>query len=171
MAAVSISIQFFKRLDNSRSQRVEVNVARQLQEIDLFLAKNRLVAVLKQMPASMAAPVKASGITAQQAAHNGGDGNIAGFDQQVKMVGNQCPGVTARLALGENLTQATQKIVTILIVAENLPALNTAGNNVMQRPRRVYSGFSRHAYPLARSICRVNIKYKGRPLFPKISNF
>src|SRR5208337_2082802 len=170
MATVSISIQFFKRLDNSRPQRIEVNVAHQLQEIDLFLAKNRLVAILKQMPASVTAPVKVPGITAQQAAHNGCDGNIPAFDQQMKMVGNQRPCVTLCLALGKNLTQTTQKTVTILIVAENLPALNTASNNVMQRPRRIYSSFSRHGALLTSSICRVNIKYKGRPLFHPYPN-
>jgi hypothetical protein len=43
------------------------------------------------------------------------------------------------MALGEYLTHATQKIVTILIVAEDLPVLNIA----MQGPLRLYSVFSR----------------------------
>ena len=47
VAAVLMIIQFFKRLDNSRSQWIERYIADQLQKIDILLTKNRLVAVLK----------------------------------------------------------------------------------------------------------------------------
>ena len=67
-----------------------------------------------------------------------GDGNLAGFEQQVKMVGNRRPGAAPGFALRNDLTQATQEIVTVFIIAENLPALD----NVVQGPRSVYSGLS-----------------------------
>ena len=131
MATVSIIIQVFKRLDNSRSQWIEMYVADQLQKIDIFLTKNRLVAILKQMAASVVPAVKGPGITAQQPTHDCGDGNFAGFEQQMKMVRNQCPSSAPGFALRDNLTHAMQEIVTILIVAENLPSLDAACDNVV----------------------------------------
>ena len=82
------------------------------------------------MPTSVAPPVKASSITAQQTAHSFGDGNIAGFNQKMEMIWDQCPSVALCFALSENLTKAAQEIIAIIIV-ENLPVLNAASNNVV----------------------------------------
>jgi hypothetical protein len=64
MATVSISIQLLKVANNSSSQRIEMNVAHQFLEVDVLLAENRFIPVLKQMSASVVAPVEAAGITA-----------------------------------------------------------------------------------------------------------
>ena len=49
----------------------------------------------------------------------------------MKMVANQYPGVTPGFVLASNLTQAIQEIVAIPIIAENLPTLDAAYDNVV----------------------------------------
>jgi hypothetical protein len=83
------------------------------------------------MAASVVPAVKGPGITAQQPTHDCGYRNFACIEQQVKMVGNQCPGIAPCFALRDNLSHAMQETVTILIVAENLPTLDAACDNVV----------------------------------------
>ena len=84
----------------------------------------------------------------------------------MKVVWNQGPSVAARLTLPDNPSQPIQEIITVPGVAKNLPALQATRDDVVKRPRRIYSGLAWHnsaylAYPAS---C-VNVKCKGRPLF------
>ncbi len=126
-------VQFSEGFDDSRPQRIQMNVAHQFQKIDVFLTKNRFIAVLEQMAASVASPVEASGIAAQQSSHDGSHGNITGFQQEVKMIADQRPGITPRLALLDDFPQPLQKIIPVRIVTEDLSALKAAHHDVVHR--------------------------------------
>ena len=79
-----------------------MDVAYQFEQIGIPLAQDGFIPVLKQMP--MAA-VKGLGIARQQTTHGCGDGHGAGFEQQVKMVGHQRPGVTWCLGFSQDKFQ------------------------------------------------------------------
>jgi hypothetical protein len=76
----------------------------------------------------------------------------------MKMVGNQRPSITPRPAIRNDFFQATQEIISILFVPEDFSALDTTPNNVVQRPRCIYSGLSWHDQLLKWLAARVNMK-------------
>ena len=58
-----------------------MDVSHQFQQIDLFLAKNRLVSVLKQMTATSMAQIESGSVASQQLLHQAGNRNIPGLQQ------------------------------------------------------------------------------------------
>jgi hypothetical protein len=62
----------------------------------------------------------------------------------MKMVGQQCPGVTGSARFFENDVQPFQKRFSVLFIPEDRRSVNTFGDNVVKRPRRVYAWLSRH---------------------------
>jgi hypothetical protein len=86
----------------------------------------------------------ADGITGEQAPHYGGNRFAAGFQQQVEMIGQQGPGQAERLGRDENLTQALDKIVPIMVIRKYNLAMDAAANDVMHGTGGVYARFSGH---------------------------
>src|SRR6056297_1780780 len=95
------------------------------------------------------APVEAHRIAGQQATHHRCDGNWAGLEQQMKMIGEQSPGVTARRGLREQDRQTTHKIGTITVILKNRSSLNPPADDVMQSTGSVYAGLSWHVRKLS----------------------
>ena len=79
------------------------------------------------------------GITGQKASHDRGDRNGASFEQDVKMVGDQCPGIASCSGFSQDISESSQKIVPVGIVLEYLPSFNAPGNNVVKSSRYIYS--------------------------------
>lgn len=90
------------------------------------------------------AAVEINGMAGQQTAHHGGNRIAAGAQQQMKMVGDQCPGKAAGAGLLQDLAQPVDKIATILNIFENFSTLNAPCNNMVQGSRGVYARLSRH---------------------------
>jgi hypothetical protein len=63
----------------------------------------------------------------------------------MKMIGDQCPGVTGRFGVIEDCAQAIKKIVPVLIVYKDFAPFDTPDNDVVQGTGRVYAGLARHA--------------------------
>jgi hypothetical protein len=53
--------------------------------------------------------------------------------------------VAGGLGLFKDIAQTRHKVVPVLVVLENLTALDTAYNDMMQRTGRIYAGSSWHA--------------------------
>jgi len=83
-------------------------------------------------------------VTGQQTPHQCRDGHFSGFEQQVKMVGDQSPGVAAGRRLRQKSRQATNKAITVTVIFKNCAALNSPADNVMKRTGSVYAGLSWH---------------------------
>ena len=62
-------IQFVHIPDDARSQRVEVDIAGELQEIRIFLTDNRLIAILEEMSVPTVYPVEIDHIARDQFPH------------------------------------------------------------------------------------------------------
>ena len=125
-------------------KRVQMNIAHQLKKIGILLAEDRLVAILKQVPLAIMTQVEADCMACHQSSHDPGKGSSAGSQEQVKVVGQQRPGVTGRARLFENDPQSLQKRSSVLLIPEDRCSANTPGDNVVKRPRRVYSWLSWH---------------------------
>ena len=118
MAAVAITLEFFKVGDELCTQRVEVNITDQLQQIRLLLAKDRFIPVLKQMAVPLVPAIMGHRITGKQPAHDRGDWNRASDQQQVEMVRNQRPSKTRCCRFSKDISQPSEKIVTIFVILE-----------------------------------------------------
>ena len=110
------------------------------------------------MTAAVVAPIKTNGIAGEQPPHESGDGNIAGFKQKMKMVGDQGPGIAPGLCFCDQFTESGQKSVPVLIIAEDLTALGPFGNDVVHCAGRIYSGLPWHAGNVSEPGILVNIK-------------
>jgi len=139
MTAVLISFQLFHILYKSGSKRVQMNVTHQFQQIGIFLAQNRLVAVLEEVAMSSVSAVVPKGITGQKPSHDRGDGNGAGSKQKVKMAWNQRPSIAGCFGFFQDICESSQKIVTVCIVFEYSPFFNPPGHYVVESAWRIYS--------------------------------
>ena len=70
MASPWVSVKLLKVFYKLCSQRVEMDVSDQYQEVWIFLADNRLVPVLEQVAASFMAFVECDRIACHKAAHD-----------------------------------------------------------------------------------------------------
>jgi hypothetical protein len=109
-----------------------MDIPHQFEQVGILLAQNRFVPVLEQMAMALMAAVETDGVSGQKPAHNGGKGGTAGSQQQMKMVGDQCPRVTNRFGVLNNGTQPIEKIISVLIVQEYVTAFDTTHDYVVQ---------------------------------------
>jgi hypothetical protein len=114
-----------------------VDVAHQLQQVRVFLAQNGLVPILKQVPASPVPQVETDGIARQKPPHDIGNGNKPGAQQNMKVIGHQGPCKTAGLTVAQNTAKPIQKIIAVAVVPENLPALDSSDNDMVQCSRGI----------------------------------
>jgi hypothetical protein len=81
------------------------------------------------------------------------------------MICHKRPRKTWRLTVGQDTTEAIQKIITVEIIEKNLSSINPPHNDMVQRSRGVYAGFARHVNQLSNKLDFVNRKSEERPLF------
>ena len=77
------------------------------------------------------APVVDNGVPGQQTPHDGSYRVSARSQQQVEMVRYQRPCIAGSLSLFKDIAQPRQKVVTVLVVIENLATLYTANNDMV----------------------------------------
>jgi hypothetical protein len=149
-------VQFIHRANQIQSQRIEMNVANQLQKIDILLAQDRFIAVLKQMTDPAVPPIEAAGISAQNPPHKLGDGGVSGSKQKMKMIGQQRPCKTGCLGIQQGLRNSLKKIIPVGVRPKYLPLFDPPANDMVQSTRRIYACFSRHERRLTRNGCTFN---------------
>jgi hypothetical protein len=82
----------------------------------------------------------------------------------MEVICHKRPRKTGRLTVGQDTTEAIQKIITVGIIEKNLPSINPPHNDMVQRSRGVYAGFARHVNQLSNKSDFVNRKSEERPL-------
>jgi len=144
MATPWVFSQSLKIRNQLPSQGIQVNIPDQLKQIGILLTQNGFIAVLKQDPASLMAPIKAPGIPTHHTSHQVASRRLTRPEQQVKVVGHEGPGVTAIADPGETGRQAGKKVGSILIGTENSSPFNASAHHMIQRPRQMQTRLSRH---------------------------
>ena len=122
MTTKLISFQLCPCGNDVAPQRVQVNIPYQFQQIGLFLAQDRFVAVLKEMPASVVFPIEGDGVPREKFSHDTRNRGTSRPEQQVYMVGHQDSGRGCRLR--EDLAESFDEIPPVLIGAEYFPTLD-----------------------------------------------
>jgi hypothetical protein len=109
-----------------------MNIANQLQKVRFFLAENGFVAVLKELPVPPVPAVEGDGMAGEKPAHHGCHGWSAGAQKKADMVGHQRSSIARGGCVGQNSFQAIQETFPVRAVLEDIPALYTADDDVVQ---------------------------------------
>jgi hypothetical protein len=83
-------------------------------------------------------------MTCQQTPHYCGYWSEACFEEQVAMIGKQCPGITTSVAIIHDRAQSFQEVVAIVVIPKDIAFFDSSGNNMVQSTRGIYASFSRH---------------------------
>ena len=81
--------------------------------------------------------VEADGIARQKPPHDIGNRNKPVAEQKLKVIGHQGSCKTAGLTVAQNTANPIQKIIAVAVVPENLPALDSSDDDMMQRSRGI----------------------------------
>lgn len=131
MTTPGITIQLGQVFDQSGSEWIEMNVADQFKQVSILFADDGFVTVLEYMAATVMAVVETDGVAGQQASHQAGEFDSLRDQQQVKVIGDQRPGIAQGVCLGKQKIQAFDEIFPILISEKNITAINPSGDNVV----------------------------------------
>ena len=112
-------IQAFHGFHDLRPQWVQMDIAHQFQEVSIFLAEDGFVAVLKKMSVASVSAIETAGVSCQQPAHDTGNRDIPGTEQQMEVVGQQCPRVAWRLGFRQDHAQTPYEVVSVQVIPKN----------------------------------------------------
>lgn len=106
MTAVPEILQVLRRGNDTGAERIEVDVADELQEIGLLLAEDGLVAVLEQVAGPLVAPVVPDRVGRQKAPHHLCERRLSRPEEQMKVVRDEGEGVAVRFRLVQDHAEA-----------------------------------------------------------------
>ncbi len=98
----------------------------------------------KKMAAEFMPNVKTFGINSQHPLHSRNQIGLRRFDDQVKMIAHQAPGMHLPLRFRASLPQSGEKTPTVFIVVENVFALVATVHDVVNRVSILDAQWPRH---------------------------
>ena len=108
-----------------------MDVSDQLQQIRVFFPDDGFIAILKQVPHPFMPVIEGHGISGHEPPHDGAQRCLSGPYQQVEMIGNQGPRVTLGLGFLQDLSKSCQENFSVVVIPENLAALNPSGHDML----------------------------------------
>jgi hypothetical protein len=138
-----------KILNQAAPQRIQVDVAHQLQEVRVVLANNRLESVMEQMPDPAVTPVEVNGVRRHQTPHECREGRPIGADEQVKMVGHQAPCEATGARFKQKFPESLKEEFVVFGVEEDPVAFVSACDYMMEESGCGQSRLSGHEWSLA----------------------
>ena len=88
-------------------------------------------------PAAMA-PIEAHGMAGQKSVHDAGHRTRPGSDQQVEMIEDKRPSITGRSGLLQDGRKPCDKAVSVINIFKYRSPVNSAADDMVERPRSVY---------------------------------
>jgi len=144
VTAVPEPFQIFRCGNNAGAEGIEMDIPHEFQEIGFLLAEDGLVAVLEEMTRSPVAPVVRDGVSREKAPHHLRERRLSGFEEKMEVVRDKGESVTPGLRLIEDDAKTVQEEVTVVVVTEDDPPLDSSRYDVMQGVSGIYAGFTRH---------------------------
>ena len=88
-------------------------------------------------------------MSGQEPAHDCSDRHCSGSQEQMKVVGYQCPGKTGSVGVSQNIVEAVNEVIAIGIIQEYFVLCNSPGDDMVKRTRCVYAGLPWHMWCVA----------------------
>jgi hypothetical protein len=121
-----------------------MNVSDEFQKIGILLAQDRLVPVLEKMPVPTVTQIEADRIPGQKPAHQSSDWSSPCSQEEVKVIGEDGPGIARCFCSLEVRSKPFQKIIAVIIIEEDLAPVDPPTDDVMKSSGDIDSCFSGH---------------------------
>jgi len=148
MAAPSVRVKFFRSLDDSGTERIEVNIADEFHEVDILVTDDRGIAVLEKVTSPVVSFVVTCGMTGQETAHESGQPGWSAAQKKMEMVGDQRKAIDRCRHLFRQKTDPFKETFTIIVVLEDRPAFYSTGHDMMEDSFSVEACLPGH-YPIS----------------------
>jgi hypothetical protein len=93
VATERVSVELFHVANHAGTNRIQVDVTHQLQQIGVLLAQNRFVTILEEHAVSTATAVESYSVAGQQPSHHKRYGNKTRAQEQMYVIAHQCPSI------------------------------------------------------------------------------
>lgn len=133
----------------SRSNRVEGDVARDLEEVRVVLDQDGVEASLEEVPAGRMDVVESLRVSAVEALHANREISIPRLDEKVVVVWHQTVGMAAPAEPGGHVADHRQEPAVVAIVNEDGLLPVAPGSHVVQAAGDDYAWGSRHSPSIA----------------------
>src|SRR3990172_12124935 len=130
--------------DHLRTNRIQVDISDQSQEILIPIAEKGLVPSLKEMAYFAVLPIEVAGIGEIQKLHDLRQRRFRCLDEQVEVIGHQDVGVEDKTALLLIMPESAEILASVLIVKENVLLLIAPGYHMVERSGKLYARRSCH---------------------------
>jgi hypothetical protein len=110
-------------------------------------------------------PVETARVTTQYSTHHLEYWCISCPQQQMKMVGHQCPCVTGRLGFNQNRLKPLEEIIPVEINPKNFPPLYPPANDMVQRTSGINASFAWHVASISFNPQTCNSHFHTRYIF------
>ncbi|MEZ4600494.1 MAG: hypothetical protein R2940_11965 [Syntrophotaleaceae bacterium] len=132
MAAPGIILEGIQVFNDSGTQRIQVDIPHQFQQVGIAVADNGFVTILEQVADTIVAQVENYGVTGKQTAHEMRKLGDMGLYQQMEMGIQQSPGETLRPGFAKQPGKAGEELFAILVIEKNRTFLNPSDDDMMQ---------------------------------------
>jgi hypothetical protein len=144
MAGPGVVVQGVDADGEAGTDRVEVDVADEFEQVRFLLDQCVLEAVLEEVSGAVVAGVERTGVAAEEALHEVGEGGFAGTKQGVGVVGHEGPSVETGAAFQDQGRQAVEKVMAVVIAEKDLTAFDAADDDVVEGARVIKTGTTGH---------------------------
>jgi hypothetical protein len=125
-------------------QRIQMDINHEMLEISILLAHDRLVPVLKELPAAPMTVVETHHVSGEQPPHQNADASWPAAKQKVGVVVQKRPGVASRARLRQQRAQPLQHVLAVVVLSKNFAPFDPTDHHVLQNPGRIQSRDSWH---------------------------
>ena len=144
MTGPGIHTQPVHVLDNASTQRIEVNVSGQLQEIRIVLTNYGLVSVLEKMAIPFVPAIEIYYISREEFSHAGSQGSTPGPHKKVKVIWYEDPCINGQAFGITQFGQSFEEILFVESVLEDSFSFNASGHHMVKGSRRIQAWLSWH---------------------------
>jgi hypothetical protein len=144
VAGPGIAIEGIESDGQTGTNRVEVDVADQLEQVGFLFDEDVFEAVLEKLARSAMAAVESGSVGTEPAPGQGEERECSGTKGDVGMGGHQGPGVDGRARIDDGLGQPSEKRAAIAIGAKQGPTFDTANDDVVESTGIVEPRAARH---------------------------
>jgi len=144
MACPGIPIEALQGYRKPRAHRVEVDVGEQLAHVGFFFDECGFEPVLKKVPAAVMPQIEHCCVCAQPHLHEARQGQIPAAQEQMRMIGHQCPGVKAGARLDDPGGQPIEEQLSVGVGPEYRPSFDATDDHVVEGASEVEAWTTRH---------------------------
>ena len=97
------------------------------------------------------AVVEIDRVAGQQPSHDVGQAILAWPQQQMEVIGHECPGEALSVRLDEQHRQALEKSSPIAVVGKDITAIDAADDDVLEQVEKIKTRCTGHDGPITQS--------------------